>query len=102
MLKKKERYGNVVKISKAVDYLFQESAFQEKDYQKAFAVFTWKKLNTKIINKHTQKVYVQGSYLYVQIKYSVLRHELYMLKETYLSKINSNLKGYKIKDIIFK
>ena len=97
-----KRDNKILKISTAIDKLFENEICKSKNYQKARTVFIWKSLNTDAVNRYTKKVYVYQSCLYVYIAHAVVRHQLYMLKSSYLKRINMYLTDCQIKDIIFR
>ena len=99
MIQNKRR---ILKISTAIDRLFEHEISKSENYQKARAVFMWQRLNTAAINRYIKKVYVYDSRLYVYTAHAVIRHQLYMLKSNYLRQINKSLTEFKIQDIIFK
>lgn len=99
MVQNKDR---ILKISTALDKLFEQEICKSENYQKARTVFIWRKLNTPAINRYIKKVYVYRSRLYVHTTHAVIRHQLYMLKTNYLRQINKALEEFEIEDIIFK
>lgn len=102
MIEIKRRRNRVLKISTAIDKLFEHEIYKSENYQKARVVFIWQSLNPDTINRYIKKVYVHQSRLYVYTAHAVIRHQLYMLKGNYLKQINKCLNEFKIEDIIFK
>jgi predicted nucleic acid-binding Zn ribbon protein len=65
-------------------------------------VDSWDEIVGKAISSRTSKVFVKDSILYVNLKSSIVRNELMMIKEVLREKINERYGEEVIKDIILR
>lgn len=69
--------------------------------QETQLVANWEKVVGKMIDKHTRDLYIKGSKLHVKIDSSVVRQELMYARTQLLDKVNEELGGKYIEDIVF-
>lgn len=63
---------------------------------------SWEEIVGKTIVKYTQSVYISKKILHVKLKSSVVRNELFMLKDGLIEKLNEKAGEIIITDIVFK
>jgi predicted nucleic acid-binding Zn ribbon protein len=63
---------------------------------------SWDEIVGKAISLRTSKVFIKDSILYVNLKSSIVRNELMMIKEALREKINERSGEEVIKDIVFR
>jgi predicted nucleic acid-binding Zn ribbon protein len=63
---------------------------------------SWDDIVGKAISSRTSKVFIKDSVLYVNLKSSIVRNELMMIKEALKEKINERSGEEVIKDIVFR
>jgi len=66
------------------------------------AVQSWENLLGKTIAHYTRNIYIRKNILFVEISSSVVRNELFMMREEIKRKINENVGEEIVKTIIFK
>jgi Uncharacterized protein conserved in bacteria len=73
-----------------------------KRYNAESAIYHWKKIVGEKIAAHTRPLSVQRDLLFVAVSNPVWAHHLSMMKQDIISKINSFIGDYLIKDIRFQ
>jgi len=66
------------------------------------AIFVWNKVVGRDIRKHTKPRYVRGKKIWVDVDDPIWIQQLSFLKSKILKKLNTELGGEHIVDIIFK
>ena len=61
----------------------------------------WENLMGKNINELTQSIYFKNNIIYLKIRSSVVKHELFMMKTEIIKHLVQNIDKIKIDDIIF-
>ncbi len=61
----------------------------------------WEQLMGKNINEQTQSIYFKNNIIYLKIRSSVVKHELYMMKTELIKHLVQNIDKIEIKDIVF-
>ncbi len=74
----------------------------KKGIDRQKAIFIWDKVVGNDIKKHTKPRYVRGKRMWVDVDDPVWIQQLTFLKSRILKKLNRELKGGKIENIIFK
>lgn len=69
--------------------------------QETQLVANWENVVGKMINKHTRDLFIKGSKLHVKLDSAVVRQELMYARTQLLEKINTELGGNYIEEIIF-
>jgi predicted nucleic acid-binding Zn ribbon protein len=69
--------------------------------QETQLVANWEKVVGKMIDKHTRDLYIKSDKLYVKLDSAVVRQELMYARTQLLEKINEELGGKYIQEIIF-
>lgn len=62
----------------------------------------WEKLMGKVIAGHTTQIYIKNKVLYVQLDSSVMRNELFMLREKIIEHLNSHAGETIVEKIVFR
>lgn len=62
----------------------------------------WPKVLGNAVASYTKSIFVKNQVLYVQLSSSVLRHELQMSRERIVFRLNEQVGGQVITDIIFR
>jgi len=91
---------NMASIKKAIDGLLQDLGLTEAMKSK-MALYYWKKVAGEKISRVTEPLNVKDGKLFVSVKNDIWRNELIYYKKSLISKLNKELKGKYIKDIIF-
>lgn len=65
-------------------------------------LFIWEEVSGKTIGNITKPLQVKNRILYVQVPNHTIQHELTLLREGYIEKINQKLGRDELKDIKFK
>jgi predicted nucleic acid-binding Zn ribbon protein len=63
---------------------------------------SWEEIVGKAIASRTSKVYIKDNILYVNLKSSIVRNELIMIKEALREKLNNRSGEEVIKDIVLR
>ena len=63
---------------------------------------SWEEIVGKAISSRTSHVYIKDNVLYVNLKSSIVRNELMMIKEALRAKINERSGEEVIKDIVLR
>jgi hypothetical protein len=63
---------------------------------------SWEEVVGKAISNRTTKIYVKEHILFVHLNSSVVRNELFMLRETLKEKLNEKAGSEVIKDIVLR
>jgi hypothetical protein len=61
----------------------------------------WENLMGKNINELTQSIYFKNNIIYLKIRSSVVKHELFMMKTELIKHLVQNIDNIKIDDIVF-
>jgi phosphopantetheine adenylyltransferase len=61
----------------------------------------WEQLMGKNINEQTQSIYFKNNIIYLKIRSSVVKHELFMMKTEIIKHLVQNIDKIEIKDIVF-
>lgn len=81
---------------------YVKSTHIERKLKEVDVVQSWENLLGKTIAHYTQNIYIRNKILYVEISSSVVKNELFMMREEICRKINENAGDEIIKRIIFK
>ena len=81
---------NTRKIRDILNEFLQENKLDAKLKERDL-VDSWEELMGKTISRATQKIYIKDRKLFVVISSSVIRNELYMLKQEIVRKLNERV-----------
>jgi len=85
-------------ISEIISVLLKEQGLEDKLYENRL-LNSWETLLGKTIGRATQKLYIRDRILYVNISSSVIKHELMMIRDDIVFRLNEKA-GKKIIDKI--
>lgn len=74
----------------------------ERKLKEVDVVQSWENLLGKTIAHYTRNIYIRNKNLFVEISSSVVKNELFMMREEICRKINENAGEEIVKQIIFK
>jgi len=93
--KKTQRLGEVIK-----EYL--QEANIEKKLKEVELIHSWEEIVGKPVANRTEKISIKKGKLYVYLKSSVVRNELFMMREKLLEELNKRAGEEIIKEIVLK
>lgn len=93
--KKTQKLGEVIK-----EYL--QEANIEKKLKEVELIHSWEKIVGKPVANRTEKISIKKGKLYVYLKSSVVRNELFMMREKLLEELNKRAGEEIIKEIVLK
>ncbi len=74
----------------------------ERKLKEVDVVQSWENLLGKTIAHYTRNIYIRNQVLYVEISSSVVKNELFMMREEICRKINENAGEEIVRQMIFK
>jgi len=95
------RRSNTQSLSDILKEYVKEVRIEHK-LKEVDAVQSWENLLGKTIAHYTRNIYIRKNILFVEISSSVVRNELFMMREEIKRKINENAGEEIVKTIIFK
>jgi predicted nucleic acid-binding Zn ribbon protein len=93
--KKTQKLGEVIK-----EYL--KEANIEKKLKEVELIRSWEEIVGKPVANRTEKISIKEGKLYVCLKSSVVRNELFMMREKLLGELNKRAGENLIKEIVLK
>ena len=93
--------SNIQTLRQAIEKFLKETPLQRK-LQERRLVESWEETMGKSVARGTSRLYIRDAVLHVHLNSSVLRNELFMLKDEIISKLNEQAGEVVIKDIAFK
>ena len=95
------RRSNTQSLSEVLKEYIKQNQMDQK-LKEVDVVDGWEKLLGKTIAHYTKNIYIRHRILYVQISSSVVKNELFMMREEIVRKINENAGRTVVSKIIFK
>lgn len=95
------RRSNTQSLSEILKEYIEKNRL-EKRLKEVDIVQGWENLLGKTIANYTRNIYIRNSILYVEISSSVVKNELFMMREEICRRINENAGQEIISKIIFK
>jgi predicted nucleic acid-binding Zn ribbon protein len=95
------RRSKTISLAEAMQDYIREMKLGDK-LREVNIIDSWEEMVGKAIANRTSKVYIKDSILYVNLKSSVVRNELMMIREALRQKINEKAGGEYIKEIVFR
>jgi predicted nucleic acid-binding Zn ribbon protein len=95
------RRSRTISLAEAMQDYIREMKLGDK-LREVSIIDSWEDTVGKAIASRTTKVYIKDSVLIVNLKSSVVRNELMMIREAIRQKINEKAGGEYIKEIVFK
>lgn len=95
------RRSNTQSLSDVLKEYIKEVQIEHK-LKEVDVVQSWEGLLGKTIAHYTRNIYIRKKVLFVEISSSVVKNELFMMREEIKRKINENAGEEIVKTIIFK
>lgn len=95
------RRSKTITLAEAMQDYIKEMNLGSK-LREVSIIDSWEEMVGKAIASRTSNVYIKENILYVNLKSSVVRNELMMIREALRQKINEKAGGEYIKEIVFK
>ncbi len=93
--------SNTQNIREIIRAYLKESGL-EKPLKERQLIQSWESLLGKSVARATTKIYIKDKKLFVYLRSSVIRNELFMLQEEILKKLNEAAGEELVKEIILK
>lgn len=95
------RRSNTQSLSEVLKEYIKEVRIEHK-LKEIDVVQSWENLLGKTVARYTKSIYIRKKILFVEINSSVVKHELFMMREEIKRKINEKEGEEIVKTIIFK
>lgn len=95
------RRSKTISLAEALNDYIREMKIGGK-LSEVGAINSWEEIVGKAISSRTSKIYIKDHVLFVHLKSSVVRNELFMLRESLRQKINEKAGSEVIKDIVLR
>jgi len=95
------RRSNTQSLSEVLKEYIKEARMERK-LKEVDVVQGWEDLLGKTIAHYTRNIYIRNKVLYVEISSSVVKNELFMMREEIKRKINEKEGEELVKTIVFK
>jgi predicted nucleic acid-binding Zn ribbon protein len=95
------RRSKTISIAEAVKDYIKEMNLGGK-LNEIGVINSWEGIVGKAISSRTSKIYIKDNVLYVHLNSSVVRNELFMLREVLKEKLNERAGSEVIKDIVLR
>ena len=95
------RRSKTISLAEAMQDYIKEMNLGDK-LREISILDSWENMVGKAISSRTSKVYIKDGILYVNLKSSIVRNELMMIREALREKLNEKAGGEVIKEIILK
>ena len=95
------RRSKTISLAEAVNDYIKEMNLGSK-LSEVTIINSWEDIVGKVISSKTTKIYIKDHILYVHLNSSVVRNELFMLREAIREKLNSKAGSEIIKEIVFR
>ena len=92
---------NARKISDVLKEFLRENKLDVK-FKERELLESWENLVGRTINRATKKIYIRDRKLFIVLSSSVIRNELYMLKDEIVRKLNEKIGQQIITEIVLK
>ncbi|WP_297089660.1 DUF721 domain-containing protein [uncultured Draconibacterium sp.] len=95
------RRSNTQSLSEVLKEFIEQNRMERK-LKEVDIVQGWENLLGKTIARYTRNIYIRNQVLYVEITSSVVKNELFLMREEICRRINSNAGEEIITRIVFK
>jgi predicted nucleic acid-binding Zn ribbon protein len=95
------RRSKTISLAEALNDYIKEMNLGSKLSEVA-VINSWEEIVGKAISSRTTKIFVKNSVLHVHLNSSVVRNELFMLREAIREKLNQKAGSEVIKDIVLR
>ena len=93
--------SNTQSIAEAIRAYLKESKL-EKPLKERELIQSWETLLGKSVARATSKIYFREGKLYVHLSSSVVKNELFMLRDEILKKLNESAGEELVREIVFR
>ena len=95
------RRSNTQSLSDVIKEYIEKNRIESK-LKEVDVVNSWEELLGKTIANYTKNIYIRNKILFVEISSSVVKNELFMMREEICRRLNENAGRDVISKIIFK
>ena len=95
------RRSKTITLAEAINDFVNAMGLTDK-LNETSLINSWEDIVGRAISARTSKIYIKDRILYVHLNSSVVRNELYMLKDSLKNKLNERAGKPLIKDIVFR
>ena len=95
------RRSKTISLAEALHDYIKEMNLEGK-LNEVHLIGSWDEIVGKAIASRTSKIYIRDHILYVHLSSSVVRNELFMLRQALMEKLNEKVGAEVIKDIVLK
>lgn len=95
------RRSETVNIRVVIEAFLKEQGLEDKMSENRL-LNSWEELLGKTIAKSTRNLYIKDKILFVNLRSSIVRHELLMIKEDLINKLNEKAGRKLIRDIVLR
>jgi len=88
-------------IAQVIKEYFKSPKFENK-FKQFKIINSWEEILGKTVSKSTTNIYIKDKTLFVFLKSSVIRNQLYMIKTEIIKKLNEKVGEEIINDIVLK
>ncbi|MGZ5283476.1 MAG: DUF721 domain-containing protein [Bacteroidia bacterium] len=89
-----------ISLKDAIEKLLNAYKLKSK-VQEVQLVAAWENIMGKMIERHTRDLYIKNKKLFVKLDSAVVRQELMYARTTVLEKVNQELGGKVIEEVVF-
>lgn len=95
------RRSETLNISEIINSLLKEQGLENKLYQNRL-INSWEELLGKTISRNTKSLYIKENVLFVYISSSVVKHEVMMIRDELVKKLNEKAGKQVIDKIVIR
>lgn len=95
------RRSKTISLAEALQDYIKEMNLEGK-LNEVHLIGSWEEIVGKAIASRTSKIYIKDQVLYVHLSSSVVRNELFMLRQALMEKLNERAGGEVIKEIVLR
>jgi len=95
------RRSEIHSLGSAIRTFLQESKFDKK-LAEVDVVSSWEEIIGKPIARATSNIYIQNETLHVHLKSSIVRNELFMMRNDIIRAVNEHAGRILVKSIVLK
>ena len=89
-----------ISLKDAIEKLLHTYKLKSK-VQEAQLIAAWENIMGKMIERHTRDIYIKNNKLFVKLDSAVVRQELMYARTKVLEKVNEELGGKVIEEVVF-
>ena len=95
------RRQNTQKLDEVIQKYLESLDIKDK-LKEVRLIKSWESLVGKMIAKRTDKIFIKERKLYVYLNSSIARHEIHMIKDQLIQRLNHQAGGEIIQDIVLR